>query len=249
MFTLIKIMKVFEKLNVFIVQYYLNMLVRTAIIIYVLNFNVNGQHPPNSGLVKEDDNQLLLLSTLNGYFICVEKVTGFVRWKLKEEPVIRVPSNADKPVMPYFLPDPKDGSLYMLNSNDREVLSKLPFTIPQLVASSPCRSSDGIIFTGKKMDTWFTVNPENGVKKPFLTYNSIDLTCPKEGPDIYIGRTEYNVVMVDPVKKEKSWNVTFYDYFSYTMDPETVNNYSRYLLRNICCYFATFQTKECCLYL
>lgn len=28
------------------------------------------------------------------------------------------------------------------------VLQKLPFTIPELVQSSPCRSSDGILYTG-----------------------------------------------------------------------------------------------------
>ncbi|KAK6624059.1 hypothetical protein RUM44_010917 [Polyplax serrata] len=180
----------------------------------------------STGLVKETESQLLLLSTLDGFFICVESKTGEVRWKLKEEPVIRLPTNSDKPFTPFFLPDPKDGSLYMLNSNDREALSKLPFTIPQLVASSPCRTSDGIIFTGKKLDTWFTVNPESGAKKSFLTYNSIDLTCPKEGSDIYIGRSEYNIVMVDPLNKDKAWNVTFYDYFSYTMDSESKNNYN-----------------------
>jgi serine/threonine-protein kinase/endoribonuclease IRE1 len=49
---------------------------------------------------------------------------------------------------PLFLPDPKDGSLYVLGSSEREALKKLPFTIPQLVASSPCRSSDGILYTG-----------------------------------------------------------------------------------------------------
>lgn len=58
---------------------------------------------------------------------------------------------------PLFLPDPKDGSLYVLRSSDREALKKLPFTIPQLVASSPCRSSDGILYTGIVRIGWMYV--------------------------------------------------------------------------------------------
>ena len=47
-----------------------------------------------------------------------------------------------------FLPDPKDGSLYAL-SDGREGIKKLPFTIPQLVTASPCKSNEGILYTGK----------------------------------------------------------------------------------------------------
>jgi len=36
----------------------------------------------------------------------------------------------------------------VLSTSEREALKKLPFTVPQLVASSPCRSSDGILYTG-----------------------------------------------------------------------------------------------------
>lgn len=83
---------------------------------------------------------------------------------------------------PAFLPDPNDGSLYILGGKNKEglmvsravglgasceppgvpwagevtlplplpcsVLQKLPFTIPELVQSSPCRSSDGVLYTG-----------------------------------------------------------------------------------------------------
>lgn len=52
-------------------------------------------------------------------------------------------------IVPVLLPDPRDGSLYLVGDS-REQLKKLPFTIAELVASSPCRSSDGILYTGKK---------------------------------------------------------------------------------------------------
>lgn len=63
-------------------------------------------------------------------------------------PVVQVPINTTDAIVPLFLPDPRDGSLYLLGNN-REPLKKLPFTIPQLVASSPCRSTDGILYTGE----------------------------------------------------------------------------------------------------
>jgi len=51
---------------------------------------------------------------------------------------------------PVFLPDPKDGSLYTFGQGI-DGLKKLPFTIPELVTASPCRSSDGTLYTGE----WF----------------------------------------------------------------------------------------------
>ena len=44
----------------------------------------------------------------------------------------------------------------------KEPLKKLPFTIPELVAASPCKSTDGILYTGKKVDTWFSVDRYTG---------------------------------------------------------------------------------------
>ncbi len=49
---------------------------------------------------------------------------------------------------PAFLPDPKDGSLYAFGKGF-EGLKKLPFTIPELVSASPCRSTDGVLYSGK----------------------------------------------------------------------------------------------------
>ena len=45
----------------------------------------------------------------------------------------------------------RDGSIYMIGADPNEPLKKLPFTIPELVAASPCKSSDGILYTGKKV--------------------------------------------------------------------------------------------------
>nr|CAD7410051.1 unnamed protein product [Timema poppensis] len=70
---------------------------------------------------------------------------------LISEPVVKVPVGSSQSFAPLFLPDPKDGSLYLLRGSDSEALKKLPFTIPQLVASSPCKSSDGILYTESRV--------------------------------------------------------------------------------------------------
>jgi hypothetical protein len=50
-----------------------------------------------------------------------------------------------------YLPDPKDGSLYMSDPN-RGSVKKLPFTIPELVQISPTQTSDGLLYSG---ELWF----------------------------------------------------------------------------------------------
>lgn len=128
-----------------------------------------------------------------------------------------------------FLPDPKDGSLYLYGAGS-EALKKLPFTIPQLVANSPCRSSDGILYTGRKIDTWFSVNSITGEKEQLLSFNKVESICPMETEDvIFIGRTEYNIIMVDSKQKHKKWNITFYDYSAAKMRSDEVDNYGMQL--------------------
>lgn len=126
---------------------------------------------------------------------------------------------------PMFLPDPRDGSLYLFG-RESEALKKLPFTIPQLVASSPCRSSDGILYTGRKIDTWFSIDPMTGEREQLLSFHKVKDTCPLEMQNtIFVGRTEYNIIMVDSKHKDRKWNVTFYDYSAMQMEPDVTDNY------------------------
>lgn len=129
-----------------------------------------------------------------------------------------------------FLPDPRDGSLYLF-SRDLGVLKKLSFTIPQLVANSPCRSSEGILYTGRKIDTWFSIDLITGERKQLLSFNGEKNTCPLEMQNaIFVGRTEYNIIMVDSKHKDRKWNVTFYDYSASEMEPDVMNNYGMLLI-------------------
>ncbi|XP_025026074.1 serine/threonine-protein kinase/endoribonuclease IRE2 [Python bivittatus] len=112
---------------------------------------------------------------------------------------------------PAFLPDPSDGSLYVVGGKDKGGLMKLPFTIPELVQSSPCRSSDGVIYTGKKEDAWFLVDPASGEKQSVLSAEAWDGLCPTS-PLLFIGRSQYVITMYDTKSRELHWNATYLDY-------------------------------------
>uniref|UniRef100_A0A8B9FML2 Serine/threonine-protein kinase/endoribonuclease IRE1 n=1 Tax=Amazona collaria TaxID=241587 RepID=A0A8B9FML2_9PSIT len=141
---------------------------------------------------------LLFVSTLDGNLHAVSKSTGDIKWTLKDGE-------------PAFLPDPNDGSLYILGGKNKEGLMKLPFTIPELVQSSPCRSSDGVLYTGKKQDTWVIVDPKSGEKQTTLSTEAWDSLCPSS-PLLYIGRTQYVITMYDTKSRELRWNATFSEY-------------------------------------
>lgn len=151
---------------------------------------------------------MLFVSTLDGKFHAVSKKTGDVLWTLTDDPVIQVPLYVSEPA---FLPDPSDGSLYVLGGRNKEGLMKLPFTIQELVQSSPCRSSDGILYTGKKQDSWFVLDPKSGEKQTTLSTESSDGLCPSTTL-LYIGRTQYMITMYDTKARELRWNATFHDY-------------------------------------
>uniref|UniRef100_A0A8C7Z790 Serine/threonine-protein kinase/endoribonuclease IRE1 n=1 Tax=Oryzias sinensis TaxID=183150 RepID=A0A8C7Z790_9TELE len=174
-------------------------------LVYSVLLLLLGTHTPASVTLPES---LLFISTLDGSLHAVSKQTGDIKWTLREDPIIQVPVYLTEPD---FLPDPNDGSLYVLGGKHKEGLMKLPFTIPELVQSAPCRSSDGILYTGKKQDVWFVVDPETGEKQTSLTTSSSESICPNS-PLLYIGRTEYVITMFDTKTQELRWNATYNDY-------------------------------------
>lgn len=171
----------------------------------------------------------MVFSTLGGGLVAVDPVSSEVRWRIEDEPAIKVPPTSAECPRPKFLPDPRDGSLYRLQGVSG--LKKMPYTIPQLVASAPCKSSDGILYSGKKKDTWFLIDPSTGRREKVLGFGA----PPETTSDtigwatkraIYLGRTQYTVLMYDSKANDKKpWNVTFYDYASHSMAPELTNDY------------------------
>lgn len=156
---------------------------------------------------------MLFVSTLSGSFYSVNHNAGRIIWQLSEDPVLRVP--LDFAAGPSFLPDPKDGSLYTISSN-HEPIKKLPFTIPELVTAAPCKSSEGIFYTGSKKDVWIAIDPVTGAKIQTLSSDGAQKVCPSSTDKLlYIGRTEYNILMFDGKTGAKSWNATYMDYSSH----------------------------------
>ncbi|XP_066560366.1 serine/threonine-protein kinase/endoribonuclease IRE1 [Amia ocellicauda] len=160
---------------------------------------------------------LLFVSTLDGNLHAVSKRSGAIKWTLKEDPVLQVPTHVAEPA---FLPDPHDGSLYSLGGKNNEGLTKLPFTIPELVQASPCRSADGILYMGKKQDLWYVVDLLTGEKQQTLTSSFAEALCPSSSL-LYLGRTEYTITMYDTKSRELRWNATYFDYASTLPDEDT----------------------------
>ncbi|KAJ2946162.1 hypothetical protein O0L34_g5095 [Tuta absoluta] len=194
---------------------------------------VDKEAKESTELSRALDDRPLLFATLGGGMVAVEPITGNIIWKLKDEPVVKVP-NQHANLMPQFLPDPRHGFLYMYGPRgDQQMLKKLPFTIPELVANAPCRSTDGILYTGKKSDTWFMLDPLTGTRehvsgfdKATIFKNQDDHTCdPDKKRGVYVARTEYNILMHDSKSENQKWNVTFFDYTSHAMGKEMLNDY------------------------
>uniref|UniRef100_A0A8C3M0T5 Serine/threonine-protein kinase/endoribonuclease IRE1 n=1 Tax=Chrysolophus pictus TaxID=9089 RepID=A0A8C3M0T5_CHRPC len=160
---------------------------------------------------------LLFVSTLDGSLHAVSKRTGAIKWTLKEGEE-----------MPAFLPDPNDGSLYTLGGKNNEGLTKLPFTIPELVQASPCRSSDGILYMGKKQDIWYVIDLMTGEKQQTLTSSFAESLCPSTSL-LYLGRTEYTITMYDTKKKELRWNATYFDYAATLPDEDVKYKMSHFV--------------------
>ncbi|XP_075558137.1 serine/threonine-protein kinase/endoribonuclease IRE1-like isoform X1 [Dermacentor variabilis] len=170
---------------------------------------------------------LILVSTLDGTLHAVEKKSGSIRWSRKEEPVLKVPADVSKS-RTSFLPDPKDGSLYIYGfgeTSGEDAIKKLPFTIPELVSASPCRSTDGILYTGQKLDVWFAIDLFTGDKLETISFHGSDKVCPVSYEKaIFVGRTEFQIAMYDSKTGEKRWNASFFDYAAQTA-PDLAKDY------------------------
>uniref|UniRef100_A0A8C5DSL9 Serine/threonine-protein kinase/endoribonuclease IRE1 n=1 Tax=Gouania willdenowi TaxID=441366 RepID=A0A8C5DSL9_GOUWI len=124
----------------------------------------------------------------------------------------------------------KSGSIKwtLKEGKNNEGLTKLPFTIPELVQASPCRSSDGILYMGKKQDLWYVVDLLTGEKQQTLTSSFAEMLCPSSTL-LYLGRTEYTITMYDTKSRELRWNATYSDYASTLPDDETKYNLAHFV--------------------
>lgn len=93
------------------------------------------------------------------------------------------------------------------------------------MANSPCRSSDGILYTGKKKDFFFKLDPKTGERQLMPGWDTSP-TCPIPNENaVYIGRTQYTLLMVDSRNTQRKWNVTYYDYSANPLTKDMAQNY------------------------
>uniref|UniRef100_A0A8C4WVG4 Uncharacterized protein n=1 Tax=Eptatretus burgeri TaxID=7764 RepID=A0A8C4WVG4_EPTBU len=117
---------------------------------------------------------------------------------------------SETPTEPAFLPDPQDGRLYLMGSQSG--LVKLPFSIPELVHAAPCRTSDGLLYTGKKQDSWSVIDAWTGRREQLTGSYSPSSSSDLESCLIYIGRKVYTLSIYDMRTRALRWNVTYYHY-------------------------------------
>ncbi|GFY42242.1 hypothetical protein TNIN_97411 [Trichonephila inaurata madagascariensis] len=153
----------------------------------------------------------LLVSTLNGTLFAVSVKTGAVKWTLQEEPVLKLNlAGSQKKIFP----DPRDGSLYMyMSSPIANDFKKLRYSISELIHQAPLRSEDGFLYTGKKLASWFAIDPVTGQKLDTVTTGGAEKICPAVNKNaVFIGRTDFELSMYDLNYGTQSWNVTYSDY-------------------------------------
>ncbi|KAG1703698.1 Serine/threonine-protein kinase/endoribonuclease IRE1 [Nymphon striatum] len=153
----------------------------------------------------------IVVSTLNGFLYGINAATGARKWVIKNDPVLKFAHEDSRGS--YYLPDPTDGSLYLfVHSKNQYSLKKVSSNIRELVYKSPIRNADGILYTGRKIDVWYAINAETGVVQETLSMSDEDKFCPTSPHAVYIGRTEYQIIIFDSKSKQKRLNFTFYDY-------------------------------------
>ncbi|EYB99123.1 hypothetical protein Y032_0125g1298 [Ancylostoma ceylanicum] len=154
----------------------------------------------------------VLVSTLDGQLRALNTEDGSTKWTLQDDPVLRAPTTVKQGFT--FLPNPQDGSLYILKEG---ILKRLPLSIPALVHASPLKSSDGVLYAGSKRDVWLEIDPLTGTKVETMSATN-DKVCPANNKNaVFVGRTEYRISMYDTKNREKTWNTTFSDYTAHLL--------------------------------
>ncbi|CAG0897546.1 unnamed protein product [Darwinula stevensoni] len=195
----------------------------------------------NSAIVPED---ILLVSALEGSLTAVGKETGAVRWRFQYDPVIKVLSETKTSQL--FLPDPKDGSLYMLQTgrSGMATVKMLPFTIPEVISASPTLATDGIFFSGKKVEKWIAIDNSTGFAQEVS--NFVDRFCPFDTQhSLLISRTDYTITVLDSHNPHQSWDLIFSDYYANEMTAPMIEGYDlTHLAGNSDGYLLTLNRKD-----
>lgn len=144
------------------------------------------------------DDIFIYIGTVDGYFHCVNIITGEVLWSVDTEGCIFSSTEAEKRT---FIPS-LDG--YLFTYFNEFGYKRIPLPIRDLVFMSPFRTENGEIFTSEKSTTIFFINHSGEVT---LTYHS-NSTTPlkndfpaKNSDDIVVIRINYLLNVIDETSK------------------------------------------------
>jgi serine/threonine-protein kinase/endoribonuclease IRE1 len=214
------------------------MIIKTIILLLLLSGSATSVQVNGTGVRGGGEAQLavveplLLVSTLDGLIYAIGQRSGSIKWTLRDEPLVRHPTREnvsdDEISESLLLTDPKDGSLYLLSrpaepgsqESEQEALKKMPFTMKEVVSISPCHSSDGLLYMGRKVDSWLMIHSKTGQKVDVLDTESS--TCKRESaskispnePAIFLTKSMYQLSIYDAKTRIKKWNITLVDYSS-----------------------------------
>lgn len=70
------------------------------------------------------------------------------------------------------------------------------------------------------------LDSKTGQRQQILGWDRSSPTCPLQASDaVYVGQTEYSIMMVNTKDPSRKWNITFYDYTATPMGKEELSNY------------------------
>jgi len=198
----------------------------------------------NSNNNDEDEDDLsLIISTLDGSIYSFHYQTGQLNWNINQgkalystsqTPVQETFSTGDSLVVPNF-----DGSGEFYQFYDGSI-EKLPFTIHDIIKSSPIVSNGGggssttttttinnqgfiekTLFVGNKYTSILVVDTETGkVVKSMSKDGMWEEDCPSDVLDgtLLFTRSDYKILALDPKSGSEKWNISLGEYTPYSSE-------------------------------
>eukprot|EP00041_Stephanoeca_diplocostata_P003191 m.32506 g.32506 ORF g.32506 m.32506 type:complete len:1004 (+) comp14132_c0_seq2:353-3364(+) len=182
------------------------------------NLDITPYGKPQSSHI--DSSKLLLVGTVDGHLHAIDKSTGKSQWSFNQGPLLQ--SDATDLSHEFaFLPDLRDGSLYYTTRESNEV-RKLSKSVQQLVYDAPLFAGDGNVYLGLKRSTMYAIDPSSGrIRQQYSPTDLESFTPPSMEDSLFIGRTEYTIIVRNTETSKVMWNMTVAEY-SNPMHQQTV---------------------------
>ena len=179
---------------------------------------------------KRSNDDILIVTTLDGGLHALHKSTGQVVWSGVDHwgPLIQVSDGKGKPQklvdsssilmedsqLPsmqnegVFIPQPTgDGNLYFYKPGS--TIKKLAFTVKQLVEQLSPFVDRMHVFVGRKVSHVIALDPVSGAILKSFGSDQLDNEYPIADDAVFIGRTEYILNIIDKKTGVLKWNISY----------------------------------------